>query len=211
MTFLTSSFRLDCRSLATTGCERETHRPVYARSMSVEGGPFSNTRNGDEAREPDRAASADAPRTATGCSALHDAEDTPPGDAPARLAGPRSGSRAAGPFGPGSSRSRRTSASTRSGSVEAGASVDRRLTSSAPKRARAPVVEGIWLEPFPDEYVGVEDEYEAPDARRHRASRSRSSQRCSTAGAAARGPHPCARCSASAREVAGRWRRAQRR
>ena len=208
MTFLTSSFQLDCRSLATTGCERETHRPVYARSMSVEERTLRHAER-RRRREPDRAASADAPR-----ALLPDA----------RLAPRRRGShqetllrtwrglarsRAAGPFGPGSSRSRRTSASTRS-------EASKRVLPSTAATSSAPRRQAVWasgrghLARAASRRVRRgRGRYEAPDAREGGASRSRSSQRCSTA-ALQRGPHP-ARCSASAREVAGRWRRAQRR
>ena len=45
-----------------------------------------------------------------------------------------------------------------------------------------PLVESVWIEPYPDETLGVEDGYAAPDARyeQREASSSRSSPRCST-------------------------------
>jgi RNA polymerase sigma-70 factor (ECF subfamily) len=43
--------------------------------------------------------------------------------------------------------------------------VDRGASSAADAGPGKPLVENIWLEPYPDEHLGLEDGYEAPDAR----------------------------------------------
>jgi RNA polymerase sigma-70 factor (ECF subfamily) len=43
--------------------------------------------------------------------------------------------------------------------------VDQRPSSDADVGPGAPVVESVWLEPYPDEHLALDDGYEAPDAR----------------------------------------------
>jgi RNA polymerase sigma-70 factor, ECF subfamily len=46
--------------------------------------------------------------------------------------------------------------------------VDQRPSSEADVGPGRPVVEGIWLEPYPNEHRALEDGYEAPEARYER-------------------------------------------
>ena len=68
--------------------------------------------------------------------------------------------------GPGSTRSRRTSASTRSrGGPSACCPPDYAPSTDGGQTAGEPAVESVWVEPYPDEQLAVEDGYAAPEAR----------------------------------------------
>ena len=90
----------------------------------------------------------------------------PPGRAAARLARAGAGSRTAARCGPGSTGSRPTPASTRSPGVPSACC--RSTTARRPTRTTGPgepLVESVWMEPYPDETLGLEDGYAAPEAR----------------------------------------------
>jgi RNA polymerase sigma-70 factor (ECF subfamily) len=173
MTFLiTSSFQLDWGSLATTGGERETHRGVYARSMSVEERTLLQAARGGNEDAYARLIEPHRPALHAHCyrmlGSLHDAEDALQETllrawrGLARVEGGR-------PIRPWLFKIATNVCLDAIGKRPKRVLPVDRGSSSAPEAGPGrPVVEGIWLEPFPDEYVGVEDGYEAPDARYER-------------------------------------------
>ena len=131
----------------------------------------SSTPRGPATRTPTRPSSsrtgASCAPTATGCSARPTTRRTP---SRTRCCAPGAGcraSRAAAARGAGCTRSRRTRASTRSPASRRGACC--RWTSARPPTrhdgAGAPLVESVWVEPYPDADLPLADTFAAPDAR----------------------------------------------
>ena len=76
------------------------------------------------------------------------------------------GSRAAARCGPGSTRSRPTSASRRSSAGPSWCSRSTTARPPTPTTAPAePLVESVWVEPYPDERLALEDGLAGPEAR----------------------------------------------
>ena len=103
--------------------------------------------------------------TATGCSARRRRRGRAPGGAAARLARAARSSRGAARCARGCTRSRPTSACERSSAGPSGCCRSTTARRRPPRRPGRPLVESVWVEPYPDERLGLEDGLAGPEAR----------------------------------------------